>query len=261
MEVAVYSNPVAQPTRRPRKVSLALALSFAAIVGCSDSSGPPPQPEVTPVDTATAAKVTARVTYGGAIPEPIAINMRAVGACAQLHSEPVFEQPVQVTDGKLANVVVYIKSGLENRAFRYPETPVVIDQRGCLYHPRVVALMVGQALQFTNSDPEPHNVRGRPAEVDAWNFMMSRQGAQRTLYFDKPEIGIRVGCDVHPWMSAWVSVLPHPYFGITGPDGQVVIENVPPGEYVIGAWHETLGTREQPVTLAASGEATVELSY
>lgn len=260
----MYRNNVSTPARSLRALSLASALGIAACLGqsgCSDSSEPPPQPIVTPVDRATAATITARVTYGGTIPEPIEINMKAAGACAELHAEPVYEQPVQVADGKLANVLVYIKGGLENRAFRYPEAAVVIDQRGCLYHPRVTALMVGQPLKFLNSDPEAHNVRGRPDEVEDWNFMMSRKGAERTLHFDKPEIGIRVGCDVHPWMSAWVSVLPHPYFGITGPDGQVVIGEVPPGEYVVSTWHETLGTREQAVTLPASGAVTIEIAY
>lgn len=249
------------PSARRVAVLASTAAAMLAWVACSGPSGPPPQPEVTPVDQATAGKITVGVTYAGEVPEPIEINMRASGRCAELHSEPVFEQRVKVDGGKLADAVVYIKSGLGDRLFRFPTTPVVIDQRGCLYRPRVVALMVGQPLQFVNSDPEAHNVRGRPEEVDAWNFMMSRQGAERTLYFEKPEIGIRVGCDVHPWMSAWVSILAHPYFGVTDASGEVVLSDVPPGEYVIGTWHETLGSREQKVTLAASGAARVEIAY
>lgn len=241
--------------------SFAVLSLATAIVGCSDSSGPPPQPQVTPVDQATAGSITVHVSYRGEVPAPVEINMRAVGRCADQYTEPVYNQPVQVSDGNLANALVYIKSGLGGRKFRFPTEPVVIDQRGCMYHPRVTALMTGQPLEFLNSDPEAHNVRGRPEKVDAWNFMMSRPKSTRTLYFDKEEIGIRIGCDVHPWMQAYVSVLPHPYFGITGSDGTVRLDNVPPGDYVVATWHETLGTREKSVTLPASGSDSLELSY
>lgn len=242
-----------------RRHLLIVLTSLLFAVGCSDSSGPPPQPVVTPVDEATAGTITARVTYSGEVPEAVAINMRSAGRCAEQHPEPVFDQPVQVTDGKLANVLVFVQKGLEGRAFSFPSEPVVIDQRGCLYVPRVSAVQVGQPLHFLNSDPEAHNVRGRPQTVDAWNFMMSRPQSTRTLYFKESEVGIRIGCDVHPWMSAWVSVLAHPYFGITGTDGAVHLGNLPPGDYVIGIWHETLGTREQNVSLSARG--TQELSF
>ncbi len=241
--------------------SLILVTLSALATACSDSSGPPPQPEVTPVDQATAGSITATVSYAGEVPEPVEINMAASGRCADQYSAPVFDQPVQVAGGKLANTLVYIKSGLGDRKFKFPTEPVVIDQRGCLYHPRVAALMAGQPLEFLNSDPEAHNVRGRPETVKAWNFMMSRPNSTRTLYFDKAEIGIRVGCDVHPWMQAYVSVLTHPYFGISGENGTVQLTNVPPGDYVVGTWHEKLGTREQKVTLAASGTATVDIAY
>ena len=97
-----------------------------------------------------------------------------------------------VSNGRLANAVVYIKSGLGDRAFAAPAEPVVIDQKGCLYDPRVVAVMVGQPLQFRNSDQEAHNVHGRPKEVDSWNFLMSRPGSTRDVKFDEPEVGIPV---------------------------------------------------------------------
>ncbi len=233
----------------------------AAMAACTDSSGPPPQPVVTPVDQATAGSISAVVTYAGDIPAPTEINMRAAGRCAEQYSEPVFDQPVQVSDGKLANVLVYIASGLGDRQFQFPTEAVVIDQHGCLYHPRVSALMTGQPLEFLNSDPEAHNVRGRPEKVEAWNFMMSRPKSTRTVYFEKEEIGIRIGCDIHPWMRAYVSVLPHPYFGITTSDGVVKLSNVPPGDYVIATWHETLGTRQQKITVSSRTDAAVSISY
>ncbi len=245
---------------RPRSHSAALLLAFL-LAACSDSSGPPPQPPVTPLDLSQAGGMRVSVRYRGPVPDPAQINMSSAGACAAMHPEPVYDRSLRVADGGVADALVYIKSGFGDRAFTFPTQPVVIDQRGCLYQPRVAAVMVGQPLQFLNSDPEAHNVRGRPAKVSAWNFMMSRPQATRTLYFDAPEIGIRIGCDIHPWMSADVSVLANPYFGVTPENGAVVLKDVPPGDYVIGVWHEVLGEREQAVSVPARGEAAVEIVF
>jgi plastocyanin len=202
-----------------------------------------------------------QVGFVGTAPPPKLINMSSTPVCANMHPDPVYEQPVQVKDGRLANVVVYIESGFGDRAFAYPTEPVKIDQRGCLYKPRIVAVMVGQPLEFHNSDPEAHNVHGRPEIVKSWNFLMSRPNSSRTVYFDKSEVGIRVGCDVHPWMNAYVSVIDNPYFGVTGDDGTVTLKNVPPGQYTIATWHETLGSKSQQVTLAPRGETDLRLTY
>lgn len=247
---------------RPRRI-LGILIAVASLaVGCKDSTSEPPPPVVaTPVDGATAAQVTVRVRYDGAVPEPKPINMGSTPGCAGLHPEPVFDRTLVVVDGNLANAVVWIKDGLQGWVFAPPAQAAKLDQKGCLYVPRVAAAMVGQGVEFVNSDPEAHNVHGRPAVVSGWNFMMSRQGSERTLYFDKPEMGIQVGCDIHPWMRAYLCVLPNPYFGVTGNDGLVSLKNVPPGEYTIGVWHESLGTLEQRVTLTPKAEVAVEMGF
>lgn len=241
----------------------ALLLAILVLAACSDSSsGPPPPPKnVTPVDAATAGSITVQVDYSGPVPAPKEISMSGTPACANLHPNPVLDPSLQVANGRLANAVVYIKSGFGDRGFAPPTTKVVIDQQGCLYSPHVAAVMVGQPLEFRNSDPEAHNVHGRPQVLDGWNFMMSRQGSTRDVYLNAPEVGIPVGCDVHPWMRAYVSVLANPYFGVTPADGTVTLRDVPPGDYVIGVWHETLGTQEKPVTLPAKGTASVQFTF
>jgi len=157
--------------------------------------------------------------------------------------------------------VVYIQNGFGERGFAPPTEPVVVDQKGCLYNPRVAAVMVGQPLQFLNSDAEGHNVHGKPTIADGWNFLMSRQGSTRDVMLAKPELGIPVGCDIHPWMRAYVSVFDNPYFALTPADGTATLRNVPPGTYVLGVWHETLGILVKPVTLPPSGSATVDFQY
>jgi plastocyanin len=233
------------------------------LAGCSNSGSPPSKAKgpITPVDPATAGSIEVQVAFTGSPPTPKVINMSGTAACAALHSTPVLEQSVEVKGGRLANAVVYIKSGLGDRAFAVPSEPVVVDQKGCLYEPRVVAVMVGQPLQFRNSDQEAHNVHGRPQVVNAWNFLMSRPNSTREVFFDKPEVGIPVSCDVHPWMRAYVSVFDHPYFAVTPDDGTVTLNTVPPGDYVVGVWHETLGTLTKPVSVPASGSPRLQLTY
>jgi plastocyanin len=242
---------------------LALAIAAAVLASCSQSeSGPPKQKgPVTPVDLSTAGSIQVQVTYSGAPPAAKFINMSGTAGCAALHPDPVADQSLVVNDGRLANAVVYIKSGFGDRAFASPTDPVVIDQKGCLYNPHVVALMVGQPLQFRNSDQEAHNVHGRPKVVDGWNFLMSRPNSTRDVTFDRPEVGILVSCDVHPWMRAYVSVFDNPYFAVTPSNGTATLKAVPPGDYVVAVWHETLGTLDKPVALPASGAASLEFAF
>jgi len=240
-------------------ISVAVSLILA---GCSDSSTTSSRPVVgTPVDAATAGAISIQVNYDGVVPVAKAIDMRTVPQCAAAHPGPVFDQPYWVTDGHLGNAVVWIKAGLENWVFSTLEEPVEIDQKGCLYAPRVAAAMVGQTVRFKNSDQEAHNVHGRPKIVDSWNFIMSRTGSTRDLRFSKPEVAVPIGCDVHPWMSGYLAVVANPYFGVTGKDGTVRLQNVPPGDYVVAAWHEKLGIIEKPVTLAPRGAIDLQLSF
>jgi hypothetical protein len=125
---------VTMATKRPTVLHIVLAaLAAACAAGCSDSSsGPPPNRAVTPVDAATAGTIRVRVAYAGKVPEPKVINMSGSAPCAELHPEPVKDNSVIVSDGKLAGAVVSIKSGLGDRAFGSPEQPVIFVQKGCL---------------------------------------------------------------------------------------------------------------------------------
>lgn len=239
---------------------LAMMFVFAA---CSDSSEPggPRQIPGSPPDLSNAGSIQVEVTYSGPVPAPAEINMRGTPACAAAHPEPVLDNSLLVAGGRLENAVVFLKSGLGEHGYPVPSEALVIDQRGCLYHPRVAAAMLFQPVEFVNSDTEPHNVHGRPEVAKPWNFMIPRQNASRTLTFDRPEIGIRIGCDIHPWMVAYLSVFAHPYFAVTPAGGTVTLDRVPPGSYVVAAWHERLGTTEQSVRLEPNGAARVQLAY
>jgi len=215
----------------------------------------------TPVDPATAGSIHVDVRYQGVPPVLKKIEMGSASQCAAAHPEPVTDESVVVSDGRLANAVVWIKTGLDHWVFAPPTQPLVIDQKACLYHPHVAAAMVGQPVQFNNGDQDPHNVHGQPRVVSGWNFIMSKQGSTRTLTFDKPEVGIPLGCDIHPWMRAYLSLLANPYFAVTSPDGSVTLAQVPPGDYVVAAWQEKLGTQEQHVTVPPHGAANAEFVF
>lgn len=237
-------------------------LLFAVLSACSNAPAPPKKAAVpTPVDPATAGRIQVTVRYEGPPPAREPINMRSAPQCAAQHAEPVSDETVVVQDGHVANAVVWIKGGLEGWVFATPTEPVVFDQKGCVYHPHVAAALLSQPVQFVNSDPEPHNVHGRPEVVPAWNFMMSRQGSSRTLTFEKPEVAIPIGCDIHPWMRAYLVVVDNPYVAVTPASGSVTLSNVPPGAYVVAVWHEKLGVKEQHITLAASAAATADFSF
>ncbi len=249
-------------TRLRRAAATGLLGLTVVLAGCRDSSTAPQQAVVaTPVDPATAGTIQVDVRYDGVVPTPKALDLRSAAQCAAAHPEPVYDPSLLVQDGRLANAVVWIKGGLEQWVFAPPTAPVVIDQKGCIYYPHVAAVMVSQPVEFRNSDPEPHNVHARPEVVRAFNFLMSRQGSKRTLSFDKSEVAVPVGCDIHPWMRAYVAVVANPYVAVTPPSGSVTLANVPPGEYVVGVWHEKLGTQEQRVKLDARGAASLRFTY
>lgn len=231
-----------------------------SLVGCS-SPGPEIPKESTPIDPATAGKITATVTFDGTVPPAKEINMQTSAQCAKAHDGPVFDDSLLVANGRVKNAVVWIKSGLESYKFAPPAEPVHIDQAGCLYAPRVAGALVGQTVIFLNSDPEPHNVHGKPTIVSSWNFILSRKGATKEVTFTQPEVGIPVICDIHGWMRAYVSVFSNPFFKVTPTTGEISLDGVPPGDYVLGVWHEKLGTFEQKVSLTPSGSANVTLAF
>ena len=133
--------------------------------------------------------------------------------------------------------------------------PVKMDQKQCVFVPRVVVVPVGGTVEFLNSDRLLHNVRGSGKENPPFN---RAQPHARTIsiVFKSPEI-LRVDCDLHSWMRGWIVVAEHPYYAVTNEEGEFVFENVPPGKYKLQAWQETLGRANQEVTVAGEGTQTI----
>ncbi|UCE02798.1 MAG: carboxypeptidase regulatory-like domain-containing protein [Candidatus Latescibacterota bacterium] len=211
------------------------------------------------------ATLMGKVNLAGAAPERNPLKMTADPACAQQHEDmPALAQDVIVNDqGMLKNVFVYVKNGLEGHEFDTPEEPVVLDQKGCVYTPHVIGMMVKQDLKILNSDPTLHNIHALPkvSGNKEFNLGMPRQGMEFSKTFENPEVMIRIKCDVHPWMASYVGVLPHPYYAVSGDDGGFRIADLPAGEYTIEAWHERYGTQAQTITVGDSPNVEVSFTF
>jgi plastocyanin len=167
-----------------------------------------------------------------------------------------------VKDGKVGSVFVYVKSGLPADAkYAPPSESVVIDQEGCLYKPRVVGVMAGQTIDIKNSDPVLHNIKAVPKTNRGFNISQPTAGMVSKRKFDQPEQMVPLQCNVHSWMHANVGVMPHPYFATTSDDGKFEIKGLPPGTYVIEAWHEKLGPKTTTVTVGDGETKTADFSY
>ncbi|HEX6938335.1 MAG TPA: carboxypeptidase regulatory-like domain-containing protein, partial [Longimicrobiales bacterium] len=214
-----------------------------------------------PVDPATAATITGRVVFEGTPPAMARIDMSEEATCAAKHPNGAFVEEVVVNDnGTLRNVFVYVKEGLGDRKFPTPAEPVVLDQSGCVYHPHVLGIQVGQTLTIRNSDGLLHNINARPSMNRPFNISQpTTMETSRT--FATPEVMVPVACDVHGWMQAYIGVLEHPYFATTGADGTFRLAQLPPGDYVVEAWHERYGTQTVNVTVGASETKEIEFRF
>ncbi|HYM75182.1 MAG TPA: carboxypeptidase regulatory-like domain-containing protein [Candidatus Dormibacteraeota bacterium] len=207
----------------------------------------------------TMSTVRGMVRFEGKIPAARPISMAADPVCARQHPSPVMAQDIMAdARGDLQNVVVFVSEGLGDRTFDAPSQPAVVEQKGCMYQPHVMAVRANQTLQVVNEDPTSHNIHPIPANNREWN-KAEPPGTKMEDSFAREEIAIPVKCNVHPWMRSYIAVFKHPYFAVTGTDGSFDLGNLPPGTYTIKAWHEKLGTSTQTVTIGAN--ETKEISF
>jgi len=208
---------------------------------------------------APAGSITGKVKFTGAAPANPKIDMSEEAACkGKYTADPV----VTVSNGMLGNVLVYVKSGLPaGQKFTAPTAPVVIDQEGCLYHPRTQAAMIGQPVEIRNSDPVLHNIKAVPKKNRGFNISQPSKGMKTTRTFTAAEVAIPLVCNVHSWMHANLAVLDHPFFATTTADGSFTIAGLPPGTYQVEAWHEKLGVKTASVTVPATGNATADFTF
>jgi len=158
------------------------------------------------------------------------------------------------------NVLVSIKEGLGDKKGTPKTDTVKLSQHGCEYTPHMIALMEGQTLKVVNEDDTNHNIHFLPKKNEEFNFSQPKKDpdAGKDLKLVAEPV-FKIKCDVHPWMGAHVAVFNHPFFSVTGEAGTFEIKGLPPGKYVVEAWHETFGTQTMNVEIGTG--ATVEKDF
>jgi len=210
-----------------------------------------------------AGNVTGKVNFKGTAPALPKIKMNADPRCVRIHGgkEVVSDQIVVNSNNTLRWVFVYVKKGLEGKKFDVPKTPAKLDQRGCVYDPHVFGVMAGQQIEIVNSDPTLHNVHALPKNSAQFNIAQPKPGMKTVQAFTKPEIMVKIKCEVHTWMASYVGVLDHPFFAVTDERGNFEIKGLPAGEYELEAWHEKYGTQSMKVSVGASDTKTVDFTF
>jgi plastocyanin len=200
------------------------------------------------------------IQFEGAVPPGKKLNLPS--GCGAKSAGETYSNEVIVNDGKLQNVLIRVVKGIEVNQFQeVPTTEVILDQKGCQYSPRVVAARVGQKVTFINSDPIFHNVRSVTSVNQKFNMAMPRKDQRETKIFNKPEIFLQTKCSVHPWMTAYVAVMDHPFYDISDGKGDFEIKDLPVGTYTIEAWHETLGTQTQEIKITPESQPLLKFSF
>ena len=216
-----------------------------------------PAPAATPIDPSTVATVNGTVKFDGTAPKASKIDMSQDPGCKGTNEA----ENIVVSGGDLANVFVYVKDGLGSRTFDVPKDPVVLDQKGCQYHPHVLGVMAGQTVQIKNDDPTTHNIHPTPADNREWNESQPPSSPAIEKNFAREEIMLPVKCNQHPWMKMYINVVKTPFYAVTDKDGKYEIKGLPPGDYTLEFVHEKLGKQDQKVTVAAKETKTVDQSF
>jgi plastocyanin len=205
--------------------------------------------------------IKGHVRLTGKLPGNPIIRMGMDPMCSKMNAgKRVVQQYVVATiDGSLANVFVRLKGNVPQTPV--PTQPVVIDQQACVYTPRVVGARVGQTVQVKNSDMLLHNVDGLSGKNNGFNIAQPRAGLVYEFKPKNEEIMLHLKCDVHNWMNAYVGIVTNPYFSVSNTMGTFEIDRVPPGTYMLEAWHERFGVVSKPVTVKAGAVATVDFDY
>lgn len=218
----------------------------------------------------TGPSIMGRVTFNGERPKRRPLETEADPKCAAMHADAplVSDETIVSEDGGVQFAFAYIKNP-PKADYPIPADAIRIDQKGCQYQPHVFGMRAGQNLDIHNSDDTTHNVRTFPTRGfdgkyinKTINFGQPGVGS-RTQVFENPESAVKVKCDIHPWMQAYIFAMDHPFFATTDAAGHYALptEGLPAGEYELVMWHEKWGEQTQSVTVGEDGAASADFVY
>lgn len=270
---------------RSRSTILALAVLFFAafvVVGCGkdDKISNPAAPgggeqkaasgggnaevgddAAGPAGVPGSATISGKVVVKGNAPKNARVDMSAHPDCAKQHEGPTFDTKWVVGEGNaLQWVFVYVLKGDEvvGKKWTAPTTPVTLDQKGCMYVPRVFGVFPGQSIQILNSDPVMHNIHAQPSKSAEFNESQQPGAPPLVKSISRAEVLVPIKCDVHSWMHAYAGVVNHPYFAVTDAKGAYSIGKLPAGKYTIRAIHESLVKVDKEIEVKAGETATLD---
>jgi hypothetical protein len=252
------------PMKSFPRVCVLFIACMMVIAGCGGEKKEAPRPAAQPQksEAQQPGNLTCVARLEGPVPEMAAVKMNADRKCVSLHAKPVhFQTVIANRAGMLENVFVYVKEGLGSRTYSAPASPVEIDQKGCMYEPHVMGIQVNQPLLIVNSDPVLHNIHALPKINSQFNVAQPVKGMKTEKVFTKPEVMVEMKCDVHSWMRAYIGVVNNPFYSVTDSAGACELKGLPPGQYVISAWHERYGAQERQVTVAPGESKKIEFTF
>jgi plastocyanin len=205
--------------------------------------------------------LTGIVTFKGTPLKTTPFDLAKEPACVKMHAnERLMDETVVTGPGKgLANVVIYISAG-EAATAAVPSNAVAFKQQSCHYNTHVLAIRVGQEIQIINSDPIPHNIHPVTKVNREWSRLQPPGTPPFSYAYEKEEF-IPVKCNIHPWMQGYFAVLKTSHFVVTREDGIFRLPDLPPGKYTVTAWHESLGTQSQEISIVGGKTTSIYLAF
>jgi plastocyanin len=208
-----------------------------------------------PSAPAAGGEIQGHVVLGGPVPPakkvPVTIDQYVCG------KEKDAGDLVLSAAREIQNVVVWLQNPPPGAPSPVAASTPQMDQKECMFVPRVVLVPAGGTVEFLNSDRLLHNLHGAPKANNPFNRTQPK-GRTIAIAFARPEI-IRIDCDLHSWMRGWVVVADHPFYAITDATGRFKFDNVPPGQYTLQVWHERLGRRTSTVTVSGDAPTPVNI--
>ena len=200
--------------------------------------------------------IEGKVVYKGAVPTRKIIPNKDVEVCGGIREEPLIHVG---SDQAVESAVVYLAEIAKGKAWPANSNPPELNNLKCRFVPEVQVIR-GGPLVVVNSDPVLHNTHGHYGQRTAFNMALPNQGQRIPTELTRAGT-VRVDCDAHGWMEAWIYVVDNPYYAITSADGKFQITDVPPGTYTLVAVQALTGPNQQTVSVAGGKPTnlTIEL--